>query len=112
MAIFHIFAFLHKFMDLILNELERKALDKEKITKKVIINSIQYIRDPYIAEYVKRKANGICQDCNEPAPFINKKTGEPYLEIHHIIPLSEGGSDTIDNVIALCPNCHRKRHYG
>jgi 5-methylcytosine-specific restriction protein A len=26
--------------------------------------------------------------------------------------LRDGGSDTINNVIALCPNCHRKRHYG
>jgi len=95
-----------------LRALEQKALEKEKVPQKVLVNSIQYIRDPIIVEYVKRKANGICQDCHQPAPFINKKTGEPYLEIHHIVPLSQGGSDTIDNVIALCPNCHRKRHYG
>jgi 5-methylcytosine-specific restriction protein A len=25
--------------------------------------------------------------------------------------LAEGGADTINNVIALCPNCHRKLHY-
>jgi len=94
------------------DELRLKALEKGKVPKKVIVNSAHYIRDPYVAEYVKREANGICQDCKKPAPFINKKTGEPYLEIHHLVPLSQGGSDTIDNVIALCPNCHRKRHYG
>ena len=102
----------HYWKKISLRELEQKALEKEKVPKKVIVNSIQYIRDPIVVEYVKRKANGICQDCHQPAPFINKKTGEPYLEIHHIVPLSQGGSDTIDNVIALCPNCHRKRHYG
>ncbi len=95
-----------------LDELKNKALEKEKILKKINVYSTQYIRDPYVSEYVKKKANGICQDCKRPAPFINKKTGAPYLETHHIIPLSQGGSDTIDNVIALCPNCHRKRHYG
>jgi len=26
--------------------------------------------------------------------------------------LANGGSDTIENTIALCPNCHREFHYG
>ena len=26
--------------------------------------------------------------------------------------LSDGGSDTVTNVVALCPNCHREIHYG
>ena len=95
-----------------LDELRNKALEKDKVLKKIKVYSTQFVRDPYVSEYVKKKANGICQDCKQPAPFINKKTGEPYLETHHIIPLSQGGSDTIDNVVALCPNCHRKRHYG
>ena len=71
-----------------------------------------FVRNSYLAEFVKRQAHGICQDCHQFAPFISKITGEPYLETHHIIPLSLGGKDTIENVIALCPNCHRKRHYG
>jgi len=68
-----------------------------------------YFRDPYVAEYAKRKANGICQLCGKEAPF-NSKKGEPYLETHHIIWLSNGGADSIDNTVALCPNCHRKMH--
>ena len=24
--------------------------------------------------------------------------------------LSEGGEDSIENTVALCPNCHRKMH--
>lgn len=32
------------------------------------------------------------------------------LEIHHIIPTSEGGEDTMENIILLCPNCHRREH--
>jgi len=35
---------------------------------------------------------------------------EPYLEVHHIIWLSKGGDDDIDNTVALCPNCHKKMH--
>lgn len=34
-----------------------------------------------------------------------------FLEQHHIIPRAKGGSDGIENVIALCPNCHREVHH-
>ena len=57
----------------------------------------------------KKKANGRCQLCGMPAPFSDKN-GEPYLESHHVKWLSKGGEDSIDNVVALCPNCHRKMH--
>lgn len=65
--------------------------------------------DQIVAEYAKRKADGVCQLCNKPAPFKDPD-GEPFLEIHHIIPLAEGGEDSIGNVVALCPNCHRRMH--
>ena len=68
-----------------------------------------YIRDPYIAEYARVRANGICQFCDLLAPFATKD-GNPYLESHHVIWLSAGGDDSIDNTIALCPNCHKKMH--
>jgi len=69
-----------------------------------------YERDMYISEYAKRRANGVCQLCEEPAPFHTKK-GDPYLETHHIEWLSKGGEDTIENTVALCPNCHRRMHF-
>ena len=68
-----------------------------------------YIRNPYVTEYAKRLANGICQLCGGAAPF-NNSNGRPYLETHHIQWLSIGGPDTINNTVALCPNCHRKMH--
>ena len=68
-----------------------------------------YIRKPIIAIYAKTRAHGVCELCGENAPF--SVDGKPFLESHHIIPLSEGGKDSIDNVTALCPNCHRKVHY-
>ncbi|CAD5270293.1 MULTISPECIES: HNH endonuclease [Halomonadaceae] len=66
-------------------------------------------RSPYIAAYAKRRANGHCELCQQPAPFETRK-GEPYLECHHIKWLSKGGDDSIENTVALCPNCHRKMH--
>ena len=68
-----------------------------------------YHRDEYLKEEVKRIADGRCQLCGNEAPFIDKN-GSPYLEEHHVKRLADGGSDTIDNVVAICPNCHRKIH--
>lgn len=68
-----------------------------------------YQRSEYVIEATLRRANGICELCNCKAPFI-KKDKTPYLEVHHIEQLSKGGSDTIENTAALCPNCHRKVH--
>jgi len=71
--------------------------------------SKQYERNQDVAELVKRRANGICELCENKAPFITKG-GEPYLESHHIIWLSKEGSDSVANAAALCPNCHRRMH--
>lgn len=38
------------------------------------------------------------------------KDGKPYFECHHIDWISKGGSDSNENTVALCPNCHRKMH--
>ena len=85
---------------------ERKS---SKIVTKRDTLSTSFDRDPMIVEYALVRAKGLCQLCDQPAPF-NKKNGEPFLEVHHIKHLSNEGSDTIDNVAALCPNCHRKIH--
>ncbi|EGB92769.1 5-methylcytosine-specific restriction enzyme A (EcoKMcrA) [Clostridium sp. D5] len=68
-----------------------------------------YYRNPYVKEMVKHIAEGKCQMCSKEAPFYDKDS-KPYLEEHHVNRLADGGSDTMDNVVALCPNCHRKIH--
>lgn len=68
-----------------------------------------FTRNRYISEYAKRRAAGICQLCGQPAPFSDR-SGRPYLESHHIVWLADGGEDTIENTVALCPNCHKKMH--
>ena len=35
---------------------------------------------------------------------------EGYVELHHIIPISEGGTHDIENLQLLCDTCHRKTH--
>ena len=77
--------------------------------KKRIYISSTYERNAEIARIAKERANGMCQLCGKPAPFLDRK-GQPYLESHHIEWLSRGGRDAIDNVVALCPNCHTRMH--
>ncbi|MDD3473446.1 MAG: HNH endonuclease [Syntrophaceae bacterium] len=68
-----------------------------------------FYRDPLVKAWILNQANGVCEACESVGPF--KTTyGDVYLEVHHVKPLSEGGSDTIYNSIALCPNCHRRCH--
>jgi len=71
-----------------------------------------YLRNPDVVVEVLIRANGYCEECKKPAPFTRKSDGTPYLEAHHRKPLAEGGEDTIENAIAICPNCHRKAHHG
>ncbi|APC78881.1 TPA: HNH endonuclease [Clostridium botulinum] len=91
-------------------ELQDKAKESQSSKTSIRTTTTQtYERNAFVTEFAKRRAKGICQLCNKSAPF-NNKGGEPYLETHHIEWLSRGGSDTIDNTAALCPNCHKKMH--
>jgi 5-methylcytosine-specific restriction enzyme A len=85
----------------------------ETVPKKPDVQSVvskRYEPSAIVAEFARRNAQGKCQLCNSTAPFLNKDF-VPFLEIHHIEWLSKGGTDTIDNAVALCPNCHRKMHF-
>jgi 5-methylcytosine-specific restriction protein A len=71
-----------------------------------------YVRNPDVVAEVLLRANGNCEACGEAAPFIRRSNETPYLEVHHSKRLSDGGDDTVENAVALCPNCHRKVHFG
>ena len=93
-----------------LDALKASALkNQNKVPKKILAKTSAYIRDPYVVQYVKKQARGICDLCKKPAPF-NNSDGEPYLECHHIVWLANEGVDDISNAVALCANCHRKMH--
>lgn len=83
-----------------------------KIPKKITVTSYLYERSTDIIAEALVRASGVCEKCKKPAPFIRKKDNTPYLEVHHKVRLADGGEDTMKNVIALCPNCHRNEHFG
>ena len=69
-------------------------------------------RNPDVIAEVLIRAKGTCEECHRSAPFRRASDDTPYLEVHHRKMLSEGGEDTVANAFALCPNCHRKLHFG
>lgn len=83
-----------------------------KKPKKFVIQTTVYQRNPDVISEALFRANGTCEGCKKPAPFLRSKDGTPYLEVHHKEQLAYGGEDCIENAIALCPNCHREQHFG
>jgi 5-methylcytosine-specific restriction protein A len=68
-------------------------------------------RSASVKAAVLKRANGICESCDQPAPF-KSKSGKPYLEPHHTKRLADSGPDHPFWVGAVCPNCHREIHHG
>lgn len=101
------------FQNEVLKNLKQKKQPKGNSTPSIReMRTYQYARDPAVVAYALNRAKGRCERCTKKAPFTSASTGLPYLEVHHVIPLKDGGSDTVNNVKALCPNCHREVHYG
>ncbi|HFF3786519.1 HNH endonuclease [Enterobacter mori] len=95
------------------SEERRKRLQNASVhPAKKQVSVWRYDRNPDVVAEVLLRAQNNCECCDAPAPFQRTKDGRYYLEVHHIIPLSENGEDNVDNAIALCPNCHRQEHYG
>jgi 5-methylcytosine-specific restriction endonuclease McrA len=67
-------------------------------------------RERVVKLYALKRADGACEFCKSNAPFLNQK-GDPYLECHHITELANEGADHPGQVLAICPNCHRRAHH-
>jgi len=91
--------------------LYERAVEAKPSTSSTSGRSGSYVTSSLVRQYALREADGVCGGCGEPAPF-ETADGDPYLEVHHITRRSDDGPDHPDNVIALCPNCHRRVHHG
>jgi len=54
------------------------------------------VRDLYIARHP------LCEDCEAEGKLV------PAAHVHHILPLTEGGTHAEENLRALCLPCHSK----
>lgn len=107
--------------EIIETQQELEGLPLEKLREKALSTATSavtakerkghvYLRSAAIRLYALERAKGICGGCGNPAPFITSD-GRPFLEVHHIRQVADGGPDHPEWVIAVCPNCHRKAHY-
>ena len=58
-----------------------------------------------VREYVLYRDNHICQACNG-------KSKDKVLNVHHVTPRADGGTNRPDNLITLCETCHKAYHKG
>jgi 5-methylcytosine-specific restriction protein A len=79
--------------------------------RRIEITQTAFARDPRVRAWVLANANGLCEACANQAPFYSED-GSPFLEVHHVKMLADGGPDQVTNAVALCPNCHRRFHHG
>jgi hypothetical protein len=45
-----------------------------------------------------------CEEC------LSDYNDNVILQVHHIIPISKGGSHKLDNLKVLCKSCHQSKH--
>ncbi len=48
---------------------------------------------------VMAESGGVCQKC-----------GGVASQVHHVVPLADGGTNDLDNLVALCGPCHVAEH--
>jgi 5-methylcytosine-specific restriction protein A len=91
---------------------QKRLATASKTPERVRVESTAFKRNPDVVAEVLARANGRCEECKLTAPFLRARDNTPYLEIHHKVMLANGGEDTVENAVAVCPNCHRRLHFG
>jgi 5-methylcytosine-specific restriction protein A len=91
---------------------KRRLKAASKVPARTPVLVLAFERNPDVVAEVLLRAMGACERCKQKAPFLRRKDNTPYLEVHHIQQLADGGEDSVENATALCPNCHRDFHYG
>jgi 5-methylcytosine-specific restriction enzyme A len=74
-------------------------------------------RDHKMAAIALQSAGFRCEVDANHVSFTARTTGEGFVEAHHLVPVSRQGEFTVrldvpENIVALCPNCHRLLHHG
>lgn len=90
------------------------SIDKTKISKK-------YKRNPLLGKIAIQNAYYCCEKDARHETFTSAKTNKEFMEAHHLVPVMyqqqiwdkyEINVDCVENIISLCPNCHRAFHNG
>lgn len=96
-----------------LNHSDASAVYSGVENRKLVLRHILRERDSHIATLRKQKDNFICKICGFDFSKVYGKLGKNFAEAHHRIPLNTNNlvrKTTIDDLITVCPNCHRMLH--
>lgn len=79
--------------------------------------SMSYPRDPNVAIRAMDRSGYLCENDSTHITFLKQSNGKQYMEPHHFVPMScqklfENSIDVEENIIILCPTCHRLVHHG
>lgn len=90
---------------------------KEVKSQIVVSGRLTYPRDKREVIRAINKAGYACEIDPEHHTFISNNSKHQFVEAHHLIPMSfqpefKTNLDRSDNIVSLCPNCHRKIHFG
>lgn len=74
---------------------------------------VNYARSVAARRAVLLRSAGACESpwCTG-VPAEPSRSGEPILEVDHVLDLALGGQDHPSNMVALCPNCHAVKTRG
>ena len=81
-------------------------LHPEKTTQTVTA----WQRDPAVRAWVLRRADGACEYCSDPVQYAD--THSTFLKLFNPRSFITGGPDSVDNTVALCPNCFQVGELG
>jgi len=93
------------------DSVDQDSLDLDNQAERRPRNIDSIVRNQGFVREVKRLRDNTCQICG------NKLEIGPncyYSEVHHLQPLGNphNGPDIKNNMICVCPNCHKKLDYG
>ncbi len=76
---------------------------------------VRYKRNAALAAEVARSANFTCELDPRHKTFRSATHGEQFIEAHHLVPVAceerfDYPLDVRENIVILCPNCHRAIH--
>lgn len=89
-------------------------IEKGKISKK-------YKRNPLLGRIAIQNAYYCCEHNARHETFTSAKTNKNFMEAHHLVPVKYQQEvwekyhinvDCVENILSLCPNCHRAFHNG
>lgn len=100
-----------------------RSNNREPILKSGLETNNRFSTDPRLAKTAIKNADYVCELCGKiegSHSTFDSIHGTRYLEAHHLVPmkaqkdyLSLGiNLDRLENIVALCPNCHKAVHYG